>query len=167
MESVRTARAADLPRCVELVAAARDEATTVRGGALLAALGDQTTGTPRTDGSGDRTDPARVVESWVAGGPTRILLIGIFEGATVGLATGHVVERGTRRIGRVDCCYVEAGARQVGVGGLLVEGLLEWFVTRQCSDVDAIALPGDRETKQLLETAGFKARLLVLHRPLG
>jgi hypothetical protein len=36
-----------------------------------------------------------------------------------------------------------------------------------CRDVDALALPGDRLTKQRLEAAGFTARLLVLNRLLN
>ena len=33
--------------------------------------------------------------------------------------------------------------------------------------MDALALPGDRTTKQRLEAAGFTARLLTLSRRLG
>jgi hypothetical protein len=72
-----------------------------------------------------------------------------------------------RRLGRIECCYVEVGAREVGVGEALVNELLAWFSAEGCTDVDALALPGDRRTKQLYETSGFKARLLTLHRPLG
>ena len=37
---------------------------------------------------------------------------------------------------------------------------------RGCSDIDALALPGDRSSKQRLEAAGFVARLLTLNRRL-
>lgn len=154
MEHVRPAGPDDLARCAELLAAARHEAKASRGGELLGALH-----------AGQAT-----VDAWAAEGPSRILLIGVFAGATVGLATGHLPGEALadgRHLGRVDCCYVEPGAREVGVGTALVEGLLSWFVAQGCTDIDALALPGDRATKQLYETAGFKARLLVLHRPLG
>jgi GNAT superfamily N-acetyltransferase len=153
VEHVRPAAPADLARCAELLAAARQEANGSRGGLLLEAL---STGRPTVDG-------------WAADGQSRLLLVGIFADAIVGLATGPVAEEalpGGRRLGRVDFCYVEPGARQVGVGAALVEELLSWFAVHGCTDVDAPALPGDRDTKQLYETAGFKARLLVLHRPL-
>ncbi|HVX22002.1 MAG TPA: GNAT family N-acetyltransferase [Acidimicrobiales bacterium] len=145
-DSVRPAGPDDLDRCRQLLEEARQESRAVRGGDLLAALGSA--GTP----------PA--ADWWLA--PDRALLVGEFHGAVVGVATGQVVGR----LGRVDCCYVEPGARQVGVGADLVRALLGWFADRGCSDVDALALPGDRSTKQLLEASGFKARLLVLHRRL-
>ena len=74
---------------------------------------------------------------------------------------------GHRRLGRVECCYVEPAARQVGVGTSLLAGMVGWLAEVGCTDVEAPALPGDRTSKQLLEAAGFKARLLPLHRPIG
>lgn len=118
----------------------------------------------------DLTPHRPTVEGWVAGGSSRVLLVGTFAGVTVGIAAGSLageVVSSNRRLGRVDWCYVEPGARQVGVGAALVEELLRWFGEHGCTDVDANALPGDRATKQLYETAGFKARLLTLHRQLG
>ena len=158
----------DLDRCLELVTQARTEAALARGGDLLALLG------PGRRGGGDRgpesDDPGTLVDRWITGGADRSLLVGVFSGAIVGLAAGEVVATEPnatgRRLGRVDLCYVEPEARQVGVGASLVAALLSWFGERDCTDVDALALPGDRSTKQLLETAGFKARLLVLHRRL-
>ena len=68
--------------------------------------------------------------------------------------------------GRVECCYVEAGPRGVGVGTALMEAVVAWCGDRDCQDIDALALPGDRSTKQRLEAAGFTARLLTLNRRL-
>ena len=48
-----------------------------------------------------------------------------------------------------------------------MEAAVEWCTARGCTDVDALALPGDRSTKQRLEAAGFTARLLTLSRRLG
>lgn len=145
MERVRPATADDLDECAALLAQARDELVGRRGGAQLL--------------SAQRLE----VDEWWPVGPDRVLLVGEFEGATVGVAGGRLGERGQ---GSVDCCYVRAEARRVGVGGALVAALLAWFRQAGCSGVDAPALPGDRETKQLYEAAGFTARLLVLHRPL-
>jgi hypothetical protein len=47
-----------------------------------------------------------------------------------------------------------------------MEAAVEWCGTWGCTDVDALALPGDRSTKQRLEAAGFTARLLTLSRRL-
>jgi hypothetical protein len=52
------------------------------------------------------------------------------------------------------------------VGGALLEGLVSWFAAAGCRGVDVSALPGDRETKNLLEATGFKARLITMHRTL-
>ena len=58
-----------------------------------------------------------------------------------------------RRLGRQSSAATSSpGAREVGVGEALVEELLGWFAAQGCTDVDALALPGDRRTKQLCET---------------
>jgi GNAT superfamily N-acetyltransferase len=100
------------------------------------------------------------------GDGSRLVLVGTYVDATVGVASGHVAGGGAGAVGVVDCCYVEPAARGVGVGGALVAALLGWFAERGCEAADVAALPGDRETKQLFERFGFSARLLVLHRRL-
>jgi GNAT superfamily N-acetyltransferase len=143
VERVRRAGPQDSDRCRDLLATARAESATARGGDLLV--------------------PPDADPSFWLDQPDRVLLVGLFDEVVVGLAAGRVA---VDRIGHVDCCYVETGARGVGVGESLIGGLLGWFGERGCAGVDALALPGDRSTKQLLESAGFKARLLVLHRRL-
>jgi hypothetical protein len=44
--------------------------------------------------------------------------------------------------------------------------MVTWCQGRGCVDIDALALPGDRSSKQRLEAAGFVARLLTLSRRL-
>jgi GNAT superfamily N-acetyltransferase len=143
VERVRRAGPQDSDRCRDLLATARADSATARGGDLL-------------------VPPDADPTSWLDQ-PDRVLLVGLFDEVVVGLAAGRVA---VDRIGHVDCCYVETGARGVGVGESLIGGLLGWFGEQGCTGVDALALPGDRSTKQLLESAGFKARLLVLHRRL-
>jgi hypothetical protein len=48
-----------------------------------------------------------------------------------------------------------------------MDSMVSWCSQRACRDVDALALPGDRLSKQRFEGAGFSARLLVLNRPLN
>jgi len=151
VDAVRRAGPGDLPRCAELLAEAADEANSSRGGELAEGLSERRS----------------TVEEWAE---TGILLVGEYEGTTVGLGAGTVADPvlgDGLRLGRIECCYVEADAREVGVGEALVDELLAWFTSQGCTDVDALALPGDRRTKQLYERSGFKARLLTLHRPLG
>jgi GNAT superfamily N-acetyltransferase len=154
VEGVREARAADVERCSELLAEAIDSVRSQRGGGALLAS------------QSDTADPRRLVERWRAD-PACRLLVGTFEDAVVGLGAGSLVDGHGGRLGRIECCYVEPGARAVGVGQGIIEDLVDWFAHHGCLGVDAVALPGDRSSKQLLEASGFKARLLVLHRSLG
>lgn len=144
VESVRPAGPEDATRCDELFDAARRQAANQRGGSQL--LG--------TEGPGFATAADRQV------------LLGELDGMAVGIAAGWVDRGGGRTVGQVACCYVEPEAREVGLGSALLSELLAWFTDVGCEAVDAPALPGDRSTKQLLERSGFRARLLVLHRPL-
>ena len=54
----------------------------------------------------------------------------------------------------------------MGVGSSLMEAAVAWGRVQGCTDIDALALPGDRQTKQRLEASGFTARLLTLSRRL-
>lgn len=70
-------------------------------------------------------------------------------------------------IGTILGCYVEPEARGVGCGQGLVRFLVEWLRDAGATRVDAIALPGDRLTKQLLESGGLKARRITMSVELG
>jgi GNAT superfamily N-acetyltransferase len=155
VEAVRRAGAADLDRCRELLADAIEAVQGHRGAALLLA-----------DAASETGPAGSLVERWNLD-PETELLVGTFSDAVVGIAAGTLSQLGERRVGRIECFYVEPDARAVGVGQAMVGSLVEWFATQGCTDVDAVALPGDRSSKQLLESSGFKARLLVLHRSLG
>jgi len=157
VEGARAAGSADLAVCARLLEEARAGAATLRGGPELLASGPWP------------TPPAPIDEHWLATrwtGDDRVLLSGTIDEVVVGVGAGHVVNAGAERVGVVDSCYVEAGARGVGVGTALAGSLLDWFVTRCCVAVDAPALPGDRASKQLFESQGLSARLLVLRRRL-
>ena len=47
-----------------------------------------------------------------------------------------------------------------------MDAAVAWCAEKGCAAVDALALPGDRTTKQRLEGSGFTARLLTLSRRL-
>jgi GNAT superfamily N-acetyltransferase len=66
----------------------------------------------------------------------------------------------------VAALYVVPAARGVGVGEAMMERLLAWFARQGCRGVDAEALPGDRASKSFWEDAGFRARLITMHRDL-
>jgi GNAT superfamily N-acetyltransferase len=150
MERARQASTDDRVACARLLDLALDGARAMRGGPAL--LGQETT--------------ASLLERW--NGPRAGLFVGEYEGAVVGLLGLGLGEPVAGRTGGlVECCYVEPDARGVGVGSSLMEAAVAWAGGHGCTDLDALALPGDRQTKQRLEAAGFTARLLTLSRRLG
>jgi GNAT superfamily N-acetyltransferase len=157
VEGVRPARRLDTDRCGELCRAALQELQQARGGALFV-----------------RRETGLIAKALLRPGgldrlladPKRHTLVGTVDDSVVGLAMGRLDAVGETRLGVIDACYVEAGARGVGVGGALLDGLVTWFTAAGCRGVDINALPGDRATKNLLEASGFKARLITMHRPL-
>jgi GNAT superfamily N-acetyltransferase len=151
VELARPATDADRAACHTLVSHALSGAVGMRGGPAL--IG---TATPET-----------LLERW--GHPDAYLLVGEYEGAVVGVLGATVSSEGEGMAARalVEFCYVEADARGVGVGTALMAAAVDWSAGRGCEEVDALALPGDRATKQRLEAAGFTARLLTLSRRLG
>ena len=92
-------------------------------------------------------------------------LLGCLGGVPVGLARA-LLDEGPAGLVRVEWLYVEPPSRGAGVGRALLDGLLAWGDSLGAAGVDVTALPGDRATKSFLESAGFKARLLVMHRAL-
>jgi len=62
--------------------------------------------------------------------------------------------------------YVEPDRRGLGVGRAMLDALIGWFTESGCRSVDGAALPGDRASKNFFEGAGFKARLITMHRSL-
>ena len=158
MEGTRLARREDSDRCGDLCREALAEVQGARGGPLFA-----------------RRETGLIAKALLRpGGLDRLLadsrrrtLLGTVDDSVVGMVMGRLDEVGETKLGIIDALYVEAGARSVGVGGALLDGLVTWFTTSGCRGVDISALPGDRATKNLLEASGFKARLITMHRTLG
>jgi GNAT superfamily N-acetyltransferase len=152
VEQARPADPADLEVVAGLLSTALDHVRTVRGGMALAG--------PAT--------PEELIRRWTPPGGDVALYVGVFHHAVVGLAAASVFHRAGAPVpsGRIECVYVEAEARGVGVGTALMDAMVAWCAAQGCGDVDALALPGDRPSKQRLEAAGFTARLLTLNRLL-
>ncbi|HUY64417.1 MAG TPA: GNAT family N-acetyltransferase [Acidimicrobiales bacterium] len=157
MEAARPAAREDAERCAELCRTALAEINEVRGGPLFA-----------------RREAGLLAKALLRPGgldsvmaaPRRRVLVGTIDDVVVGLAVGRIDDVGEAGLGVIDACYVEPAARGVGVGRSLLDALVSWFSSTSCRAVDAGALPGDRRTKNFFEAAGFKARLITLHRPL-
>jgi len=134
-EAVRVAGAADEAALQEIWASARTTMAGMRGGAALMA-------TDRTSSS-----PAPAM-TWVSGDS-------VLEGTVTAWLEGEV--------GWLALWVAEA-TRGQGRGRQLAQTALAWLADQGATQFDALALPGDRATKQLFESLGFKARLLVMRR---
>ena len=154
MEGARPATADDIERLAELARAAFAELAPLRGGELFL-LREV------------RREPfERTFEADLAG--DGLVLCGTVDDVVIGYACGRAEDLAdSRRLGVITDLFVEPEARAVGVGERMMDELLAWFRTRGCVGVDAMALPGARETKNFFEESGFSARLLVMHHKLG
>jgi GNAT superfamily N-acetyltransferase len=95
------------------------------------------------------------------------VLVGLLGDAVMGYGVAHLeVLADGGRLGVVDDLYVDAGAREVGLGEALMNDLVQWCRDQGCFGVDSLALPGDRSTKNFFESFGLVARAIVVHRRL-
>ena len=101
------------------------------------------------------------------GGPLWTLREGRLEPLDAGFAAARweTLRDGSRHA-VVDELYVEPEGRGVAVGEVLMDSVLEWCEAAGCAGVDAVALPGDRETKNFFERFGLTARAIIVHRRL-
>ena len=157
MESVRIATLADAGRLAEMISDLVGSLLDARGGAELIGVRMGTSDRPM-----DLEDhlASMIVDEG------RLVLVGSLERVTLGISLWHRAVSDAGRRGVVDACYVEPGARGVGLGRLLMETGLAWCAEMGCGTVDGLALPGDRTAKNFYEASGFKARLLTMNRPL-
>ena len=155
-EAARPATVEDAPVVEALAAAARAGLADQRGGEWWVVLG-----TPHRWEAGFVAD--------ALDDPDTYLAVGTLDGVVVGYVLARIVEvEGShKRLCVVDELYVQPEARSVSVGELLMDGVLAVAADRGCAGVDAVALPGDRATKNFFERFGLVARAIVVHRPLG
>jgi GNAT superfamily N-acetyltransferase len=154
VEGARPATVEDVERLAELTAHAVAEQVDGRGGRVWSQREA-------------RSVPAHASLRAAVSDPAQLVLVGTIDGTVIGYlaARTEALADGTL-LGVVTDIFVEPGARGVGVGEVMVEEAISWCTERGCVGIDALALPGNRETKNFFETFGFKARALVVHRSL-
>lgn len=155
METARPATADDLARIAELSQQAVEELRAQRGGQVWSHREA-------------RAEPLEVALHGVLDPVDGLVLAGRIDDAIVGYAVARVEElRDGRLLAVVDDIYVEPDARGVGVGEVLMDALVVWAGEQGCSGIDAIVLPGNRETKNFFERFGLTARAILVHRTLA
>jgi ribosomal protein S18 acetylase RimI-like enzyme len=154
IEGTRIATEADVPVLAALTAAAVAEQRDGRGGAVWAVR-------EAREVPADESLRASVAD------PAQIVLAGTIDEVVVGYAVARLEElRDGTRLGVITDIYTDPGAREVGIGEALVDEVLKWANDEGCRGVDALVLPGNRETKNFFETAGLTARAIVVHKRL-
>ncbi len=154
IEEARRARVDDLGDLERLARQAIEQQRALRGGVLWSlTLG--------------RPEPLAESLSRAITDPAQRVVVGTIDEAVIGYAAVKLVGLADGRpLGVVDELYVEPEGRGVGVGEAMMDLLVEWCTERGCVGIDAVALPGDRDTKNFFETFGLKARALIVHRSL-
>src|SRR3546814_7250106 len=91
----------------------------------------------------------------------------------VGTLDGTVMAYGVARsdrlrdgglLGVVDDLSTEPGCREVGIGELVMQALVDWCRERACFGVDSLALPGARHTKNFFRSEEHTSELQSLMR---
>ena len=154
MELARRATEADIPALNPLAAALRSELRDHRGG-LMWELAES-----------DSRDPESRFAA-ALGLDDELVVAGEYEGVVCGYAWAVIIPLAD---GRLRCVipeiYVDPVARKVGLGEAILEVVTQWATDQGCVGLDAMALPGTRDTKNFFETAGMKSRMLIVHREL-
>ncbi|MEO6122885.1 MAG: GNAT family N-acetyltransferase [Ilumatobacteraceae bacterium] len=146
-EIVRSANSADVDQLSRLETIARAGIVGVRGGDL-------------------RLQECEPVVDWpmLLDDDDTVVLAGTIDDHVVAFLVLVMDVRRDR--GFVSHVYVEVEARELGLGDAMVERAIEAVHVAGLSGIESVALPGDRETKNLFERAGMTARKLTVYKSL-
>lgn len=142
-EAVRRADGGDLDALVELEVSARDSAAEQRGGP------EHLAETPAADRDGWR---ARLAT------PAWNVWLATYDEVPFGYLSA-LLDDGVLR---VEAVWVDPGVRELGLGDALLAAAIDSARSQGATTIEAVALPGDRATKNLYERARIKARALIL-----
>ena len=134
---VREFTAADEVALDELAALARESIREARGGA--------------------RWIETHPLPNW--NDPDVVVLVADLDGVVIGYLAARM---GSDQVMEVNEVFVLEQAREVGFGDALVEEIQCLARQRGAKRLEAEALPGDRDTKNLWERAGITARLITV-----
>jgi len=154
VEGARLATEEDLPQLAALAAEAVAEQAEARGG-------------PVWSQRESRPLPAGPSLAAALADPRHLVLAGTIDGAPIGYAVARLdALRNGKALGVVEDIFVLPEGRAVAVGEALIDQVVAWCRDHGCMGIDALVLPGNRDTKNFFETFGFTARALVVHHRL-
>ncbi len=144
---VRRATATDAADLELLQDLARHGLEPVRGGAL-------------------RLAECAPVTDWLAlnSDPQRAIFVGTLDDAVVSYMVVELSPEKHR--GLITHAFVETEARELGLGDAMLEMAIAVVRKAGLAGIEAVALPGDRETKNMYERAGLTARKLTVYKSL-
>lgn len=110
------------------------------------------------------SEPATTAQwaSRIAGEDAWYVAVGTLDAVVLGYAAAQL----RNGVATVHHLFVVAEVREVGIGEALIECLLSWASAAGAIALEATALPGDRQTKNLFERFGMKARAITVSRRL-
>ena len=95
------------------------------------------------------------------------VILGEIDGYPLGFIlarTEHLLpQAGGERIGSIRLVYVDPEAREVGVGEVMRDRLVDELRDVGITKFDAHVLPGHRLAKNFFESGGFSARSIIMH----
>lgn len=157
MEAARPATAADLAAVTTLARSAIAELAGQRGGAVW-----------RRHQARQEPVDAQLAADLGRTEAQGAAVVGTIDGTPVGYGISRVEPLADGApLAVVTDLYVAPEARGVGVGEAMMELLVAHAQRVGAIGIDALALPGDRQTKNFFETFGLKARAIVVHRSLS
>ena len=155
MEGARRADPGDLAVIAGLARLAIVELTPHRGGAVW----------HRSEARSEPVEPA-LAQLLASDSPDTLVVVGLIDDTPVGYGVVSIEAlHDGQRLAVVSDLYVLPDARGIGVGEAMMDLLVERGQSAGAVGIDAMALPGDRQTKNFFETFGLKARAIVVHRP--
>jgi ribosomal protein S18 acetylase RimI-like enzyme len=156
VDAARPATAADGPVVVDLARRAAAELAANRGGDVWR----------RREAHAEPLE-ADLTARCAAPGADDRAVVGTIDGTVVGYGLARLERlHDGERLAVVSDLYVEPEARGVGVGEAMMDLLVAWASDAGAIGIDALALPGDRHTKNFFETFGLTARAILVHRDL-
>ncbi len=154
LENARTADANDSKELEKLAVKANEEMIQKRGGPTLDLLNPYYGDLPLMFSEAFDSEDSEVV-------------VGTIDEVIVGFGIAEIYElQDGAPHASIRSLYVEEEARSVGVGEVMMNALLGWAAERKAVAIDAVALPGDRQTKNFYETHGLVARAITVQRNL-